>query len=407
VGAAENFLLRYGTQYEVVVQSNLSDADDESEREDSIIRFRSYEVEAIFRPMLSAESVGRQCKVSLDKLSTIRNSLKQAGYFDSTPQLIPFERSDDLEAIAERFREVSGDHGWKVKAQTVSTFITQFPPAHRSEIANLLRDQHRFLFLSRVETISLLVAGLTRLKLEKPIRLVPLSPSSGQNVRNHIRSAVEREGLSIHASLAHAIASVQAGGGSIAFLDDNIASGTQASRQLDIYFGGRPEKAEGNYFVDQLNDEQRAVLRTCEVGAAFAIGHEIGRAALADAGARNGVRIAMQNIVWGRPINDVSGKGVISEGLREFLQRVGETVLRRRFEREGEDDPGELARERALGYSNLEGLVVTSFNVPTSTYPALWCPGIRQLPGAGADGIGTPWVPLFLRTGMLEHLVLG
>jgi hypothetical protein len=110
----------------------------------------------------------------------------------------------------------------------------------------------------------------------------------------------------------------------------------------------------------------------------------------------------------GKPIDQVSGKGVVSNELRTFLGEVGETVLRRRFEREGQENPTETAHSFALGYGGLEGLVVTSFSVPTSTYPALWCPGFREAtPLGGGPPIRIPWAPLFLRTKMLRHLVLG
>jgi hypothetical protein len=80
----------------------------------------------------------------------------------------------------------------------------------------------------------------------------------------------------------------------------------------------------------------------------------------------------------------------------------------RQLSREGHDISAEQVRELALGYGALEGLMVTPFSVPTSTFPAFWCPGIREVnPIAGGPAITFPWVPLFIRTNMLQHLVLG
>ena len=391
---------RYGKRYEVHVPAE--------EPGGSNVRLSSLTLEAIFRPILNLDSVGRQCKVSMGKMGSISNGLAGVGYFDASPQLLPCLRSAELEEIAERFSEFSGEQGWRVKTQSVIAFVSQFSEKHRREIIGLLLDKSCFLFLNRADTIRLVVEALNKLEVQRPLRLVPLTPSSGQNIRNHIRSVIEREGVSVHASLSHALSIVDTQGGSVVFLDDNIASGTQASRQLDIYFGAEAEKAEGNYAIDPLDDRQKDIIRKCDIGAAFAIGYQSGREAFARAGRRHGLQLSEGKIVWGRPVNDVSGKGVVSDGLRSFLREIGEMVLRRRFEREAESEAPNWARERALGYADLEGLAITSFSVPTSTYPGLWCPGIRCAPdGKPEEDIGTPWIPLFLRTGMLKHLVLG
>jgi hypothetical protein len=100
-------------------------------------------------------------------------------------------------------------------------------------------------------------------------------------------------------------------------------------------------------------------------------------------------------------------KTIFAKNLRDFLGEVGESVLTRRFEREKHENPAEAARSFALGYGGLEGLVATSLSVPTSTYPAFWCPGLWDGRPGMADATRTPWTPLFLRTNMLKHLVLG
>jgi hypothetical protein len=149
-------------------------------------------------------------------------------------------------------------------------------------------------------------------------------------------------------------------------------------------------------------------LRSQSVGAVFSLGHADGASKLHETAERHSISLNLKNITWGRPIDEVSGKGRISDGLRAFLREVGETVLRRRLQREGQDDAANRASSFALGYGSLESLVVTSFSVPTSTYPAFWCPGFREATALrGGQPIKIPWVPLFLRTNMLQHLVLG
>ncbi|WP_420869819.1 phosphoribosyltransferase-like protein [Bradyrhizobium septentrionale] len=53
--------------------------------------------------------------------------------------------------------------------------------------------------------------------------------------------------------------------------------------------------------------------------------------------------------------------------------------------------------KNALGYGNSEGRTVTLWNVSTSTFTALWCPGVVD---------GEPWFPLFIRRGYAGRLIV-
>jgi HD superfamily phosphohydrolase len=401
--ALQNVLFRsYAEVYEVVIETDRTDVN-------VSIKAPPLKLEALFRPSLITESVARQCKVRIGDVEAITSTLARGGYFDSAPQLSPHPISAEVETIAIRFSEFSGEQGWKIRAPLVSGFISQFPNKLRRELIELLSDNSRFLFLNRQETIRLVIEGLAKLELERPFRLVPLTPSSGQNIRNHIRGAVDPASVSVHANLSHALSVIRTNGGSVVFVDDNIASGTQAARQLEIYFGGIVEKPEGNYVIDPLTEDEKEAMCSHSIGAAFSVGYHVGGNNLAETAARFNVALSPENVVWGKAIDEVSGRDGISPGLREFLGEVGEGVLRRRFIREGHGNESDnLAHQFALGYSQLEGLVVTSFSVPTSTYPALWCPGYRETKQSeGEEDTRMPWVPLFLRTNMLKHLVLG
>lgn len=120
------------------------------------------------------------------------------------------------------------------------------------------------------------------------------------------------------------------------FVDDNIGSGTQASRQLEIYMGATAESPEGNYIIAPLSVSEKAILSSCNVGAVFSVGHEAGRTKLQEIAKKHAIPLSVEAIVWGKPIDQVSGKGILSDELRTFLGEVGETVLRRMFEREGQ-----------------------------------------------------------------------
>jgi hypothetical protein len=341
-------------------------------------------------------------------VETITSSLLRSGYFDAVPILRSQRITTDIDSIADRFSEFSGEEGWKIRAPHVASFISQFPPRLRVEVIHLLLDTRRFLFLNRTETIDLVIQALQRLKLTRPLRLVPLTPSSGQYIRNHIRSSINPTNVSTHAGLADALNSLKKDGGSIVLVDDNIASGTQASRQLDIFMEGAVEKPQGNYSIERLDGVAKDIFRSQDIGAAFSVGHSDGRDKLIETARRHELKLSPENVLYGRRLEEVSGKATVSEGLRSFLCEVGESVLRRRFAREGQENPIETARAFALGYGGLEGLVVTAFSVPTSTYPAFWCPGFREATVVqGESPTQIPWLPLFMRTNMLQHLVLG
>ena len=146
--------------------------------------------------------------------------------------------------------------------------------------------------------------------------------------------------------------------------------------------------------------------RSAQLGCGRRPRTEDGAKKLAGAAGAHGVVLSTANVKWGRSIADFSGQGIISDRLRAFLKVVGKTVLQRRYERENVTASARIAEEFALGYGGIEGLLVTSLSVPTSTYPAFWCPGYREVELDG-QVIRFPWTPLFIRTNMLQHLVVG
>ena len=88
--------------------------------------------------------------------------------------------------------------------------------------------------------------------------------------------------------------------------------------------------------------------------------------------------------------------------LTTFLEEVGREVIAwarygKTYSEVGEHDRDDCSRD-ALGYHRAGGLTATVFNVPVSTCTALWCPGVFRK---------EPWVPLLIRRGYLDKLVLG
>jgi deoxynucleoside triphosphate triphosphohydrolase SAMHD1 len=255
---------RYSESFQVTVPGNT--LDDASVLDDSSMTAK-LELDGLFRPWLNVEASGRRCKVQNEHVNAILSSLVQAGYYNDIPHLYPQKINSTIESIANRFSEFEGERGWRIKPRHVASFISQFPPELRADLIRVLADENKFLFLNREQTINLVLMALSLLELETPIRLVPFSPSSGQFVRSHIRSALPSTGITVHSTLSHALNTAKKEGGSIVFADDNIASGTQSSEQIGIYMGANASSPQGNYVLQPLSDEEKAIFVSKNVGA--------------------------------------------------------------------------------------------------------------------------------------------
>ena len=62
----------------------------------------------------------------------------------------------------------------------------------------------------------------------------------------------------------------------LAFIDDHIASGTQACRQMDIYFGSVSEEAHKRYFRSLVSDQFKNLLREIKISYIFSYSDPIG-----------------------------------------------------------------------------------------------------------------------------------
>jgi hypothetical protein len=94
---------------------------------------------------------------------------------------------------------------------------------------------------------------------------------------------------------------------------------------------------------------------------------------------------------------------IFNPQLQSFLASVGKDVLAYARYSRTDGTVGLAPKERAScetdsrGYSGAGALLVTPFSVPTGTYPAFWCPGFFA---------GAAWMPLFIRRGYVDRLVL-
>lgn len=369
---------------------------------------------SIFRPLLNLTEVANRCKLGRKRLVRLQAVLGEKGYYDDLPNLVPAELSDQVaDDLAMKFRAYQGDANWEVDIRSVRAYISQFPPRLREEAVEMIR---KIIVLDRptiTMELSQIVQNLEQFGKET-IRLVPLTPSSGSRVRDFLGSfAAATDQLDDHSNIEEAL-SVATEDETIVFVDDNIGSGMQSSLQLKAWFDELDaDESDDNIELRVLPEENREKLRQLKISFIFYVGHENGRNRLTETTRDLDLRLTTDGIHFKKNLEDLSGKSVLSDDIREFLSKVGYAVLyRRRRLRHPEEDPEtwrSYAEANKLGFGGFEALIATALNVPSSTYPALWCPGVYWPDGDVndiEDKEALPWVPLLIRNDSARLLVL-
>lgn len=361
------------------------------------------------RATIDPIQIASEAKVDIGRLRDLQRHLTGSGYFDACPSLYPHDIDAEVIELSVKFHSFEGVGGWKVTrdGHDIAAFLSQFPPRLRDAVIALL---HKVDILSRKSLAEKLVAGIRGLSLPGPIYLVPLSPSSG----HYSRVALQHEptlaslNCNVRSSLRDALGALRQEDGSLVFIDDNVASGTQASRQINAFFQNVDLNLSSNYFAAPLPPQDadilRNLLKTRRVAFIFAVGHPDGGDQV-KAAARPFADGSEVEVAYGDDLLNFSGQTDVSDELREFLRDIGSSVLARIYKAEGEspDAAQTRANERALGYGGMQGLLITPFSVPSSTYTALWCPGRYKPKGSNFE---IPWLPLFLRSDKLQYLEL-
>lgn len=363
-----------------------------------------------YRPILDAESSAHIARVDWSVCEKMQGYL--GAYYTDTPWLVRFKDNAALQRVAERFKEFSGQHGWDFRGlgkqpnDVIRSFIEQFPSPLRDNAISMLESIE---VLGMSKTARLVQEAVTKLPEYRKVtmHLVGLSPSSGSLIRNYLKAELEDKDLKqivLQSSLMDALHAIK-DDEVIVFVDDNIASGIQATRQISIWLGETPGKlSEGNYFRAPLGENYNKTFRAIPIRFAFALGNSEGEKpgipVLLDYMKKSSLNCGdVQHIKYAHPLGEWSGrKGSpkeINAGLRDFLREVGRGVYVDGHPTEKNPD------SKALGYDNLEGLCITAFNVPTSTYTALWYAGFYD-----SAGTKRPWRPLFPRIGTIDRLVL-
>jgi deoxynucleoside triphosphate triphosphohydrolase SAMHD1 len=328
----------------------------------------------------------------------------EGGYFDDKPLLAqPIDpESAAVRKIAEKLGTFDGHRSWRVRGETVASFIDQFPPRFREEMLKALSDA---VFFDRTELTQSVLQIISQLRSSN-MDIVALSANSGQIVRYIIEQ--EAKGRSRYAHLCFRTSLTQAlhadSENLLVLVDDNISSATQARAQFlrwaDVPRDKWPDECRDE---DGIMDEALAPielerLQKCTIVIVCCAGRPLAEANLCPVLEGLGFQ-AFVGVRWKHSVEHVVDW---SPELREYLADVGLSLMAWARYRK---DPSELGHEeiaycqaRAFGYGNAGSLVATASNVPTATVTAIWSPGIHK---------GSPWMPLMIRRNKLRHLVLG
>ncbi len=411
----EKFKRAYKCSYHI--EGNLTrELSTEQSSQNDISETENIELRGIHRPILDVSTSGHECKINVRKVKEWQTILASGDYYDDAPPLLSGSKNDQkIDEIDRVCRAYSGECGWRVTPDSIRKFVSQFPPGIQGHAIDMLC---RIEFLDRDNLVHDVLGAVGCLPDfgQRTIHLVPFSPSSGHLVRVYLGKIIEcfaGKRLRLHASLRDALAETSEGD-QITFVDDNVASGGQASKQIRALMGDLgPEERDANIFFAPLPENEREELRNRRVSFAFSVADQTGVETMVDAAKSLGLSLEVDDVKFSKSLEFVSGRDVIHEDLRDFLDTVGRGVMFNRVRVDHPADEPEIhadwVSERTLGYGQLQGLMVTPFNVPTSTYTALWCPGsYAPDPDKAADPAADrfPWIPLFIRNGMFRYLVL-
>lgn len=363
---------------------------------------------------IDIDKLCRRARIDIKKFNDLHEELTELGYYDKKPPLAKRYNDAHLTSIANNFIEFAGERSWRVSKDSVQAFLEQFRPKLRSEMAELLKDKDSFVFLSREKTVNLLNNAIDKITYPAGYSykyIAPLSPNSGNFVRfifeQDLKSSLEKSGWTFCHSIVEVLGKAKPGE-TLILCDDNVSSGSQALAQFLRWFDKPrdewPEELQGEAGIDDVplskNDQER--LKQLQIGISVCVkggdAEERLQTAFRDLGVDN-----FLGITSGETLTSMTAKfESLSPELQKTLKSVGQNVLMHARQKdpywtEREEKLTQSCEDDALGYGGLKGLFATPFNVPTSTIPALWCPGVVN---------GEPWMPLFIRRGYLKHLVV-
>jgi deoxynucleoside triphosphate triphosphohydrolase SAMHD1 len=147
-----------------------------------------------------------------------------------------------------------------------------------------------------------------------------------------------------------------------------------------------------------LSPRDKSALRSMRLSFVTALGTETARTTLGAELPKLGLN-NFDGLVFSE---EMQSGDALPPDLEQHLRAVGTSTLA--WARHGERDLAQLNGDQlrdcerdALGYRGAKALASTPLNVPAGTLTALWCPGFYG---------GEPWMPLLIRRGYIDKLII-
>ncbi|GAB5505965.1 MAG: hypothetical protein Rhirs2KO_11280 [Rhizobiaceae bacterium] len=366
-------------------------------------------VKSATRLRLDEQAVSQRIRMNGDHLDKVIRDADAAKYFDQFPFLLPTWDlpNDRLNAAATVLRGFAGQGGWRVSRRSLDAFISQFPGRLRREVLELVC---KFSMFDRPFLASSIRQQLEAIDLAGARGFVTaLSPDSGylvrQIVEHELHDSLQSSGWQFAKSIRDVFREASTGD-HIALCDDNVTSGSQATCQLKAWTGVPKEdwteeqRNERGIEHTKLDERDIDLLRSMQLWLVTAVGTKT-----ADENLRNAADICgiknYQGLRYAQDLNLAPAE--IGDELKGFLKSVGTSTLA--WCRFGVSSPDDLkdkdhkaeCENNALGYDGAGAAMCTLTNVPTGTFTAFWAPGFYR---------GGPWMPLLIRRGYLQKVVL-
>jgi len=256
------------------------------------------------------------------------------------------------------------------------------------------------------------IAEIQRILPADTYWIVPLSFTSGTQVCKALNESMRaRSDLKVEQELRAVLGDAKEND-AIIFVDDNIASGTQAIAAVTALMGGSTDKPQRSTYKVALEKPDLERLKQLSVAFVFAWGTTQGVDRLFKHCDGIGIKTSAQNVIFASPLQNENSRDELDSQLKHFLRRIGTQLVAYEARAEGEPDSNAayaIGEQRALGYGNSEGRLIGCYGIPSSTYTALFMPGKVSYTVDrpwNDDEYASAWLPLFLRSQKAHQLVV-
>ena len=361
-------------------------------RRKSILAYKILDRKAAFSRVISDKFSEEWLRLQESLQQTTQRSMNARMDPEETSRMEKYleRRRPLLEELAQGFQT----HWNRLTAEKISDWLMQFGNTH--EVAIALKILQHIDYIDDGKMLDIFREFYDKLNIDAEIDLAftilgQLNESASQVVSKCSKTLSESEQRKISfQSLRDTIKSYDSKRTMLILVEDNVASGTQASQMLEELLAELSGRKTKEYVKTPLTSQEIEWLRKCRKVIYFSlVGMDVGEHLLEETARRYGINLqAYSSVSVERTVGCFSPRSLIwndrfeREMAMELIFGIGYEIL-------GDKAwDGEKRKERALGYGGLQRLVVFSYSTPTSSLPILWKEGPYR---------GKIWKPLFPR----------